>query len=132
MIVYPTVSSGTDQRKHKSSESPVNPPHKGQVTRKMFPFDDVIMLKKLCMHALSQAKMTLYNHEAINCQFQGTSGRCYMPQDQPCGSHGQCFTAHAIIVRKTYDWLSSVSTGHQFRSIILDFVIGRFGHNVDI
>ena len=53
-IVYLTVNSGTDQRKHQSSASlafvrgihrrPVNSPHKGPVTRKMFPFDDVIML----------------------------------------------------------------------------------------
>ena len=54
-IVYSTVYSGTDQRKHQSSASlafvrgiyrwPVNSPHKWPVTRKMFPFDDVIMLK---------------------------------------------------------------------------------------
>ena len=53
-IVYSTVYSDTDQRKHQSSESlafvrgihrgPVNSPHKWPVTRKMFPFDDVIML----------------------------------------------------------------------------------------
>ena len=53
-IVYTTVYSNTDQRKHQSSASlvfvrgihrgPVNSPHKGPVTRKMFPFDDVIML----------------------------------------------------------------------------------------
>ena len=52
-IVYSTVYSGADQRKHHSSESlafvrgihrgPVNSPHKWPVTRKMFPFDDVIM-----------------------------------------------------------------------------------------
>ena len=52
-IVYSIVYSGTDQRKHQSSASlafvrgihrgPVNSPHKGPVTRKMFPFDDVIM-----------------------------------------------------------------------------------------
>ena len=53
-IVYPTVYSGADQRKHQSSALlalmrwihrwPMNSPHKGPVTRKMFPFDDVIML----------------------------------------------------------------------------------------
>ena len=53
-IVYSTVYSGADQRKHQSSTSlafvrgihrgPVNSPHKWPVTRKMFPFDDVIML----------------------------------------------------------------------------------------
>ena len=52
-IVYPTVYSGADQRKHQSSASlafvrgihrwPANSPHKWPVTRKMFPFDDVIM-----------------------------------------------------------------------------------------
>ena len=52
-IVYSTVCSGADQRKHQSSKSlacvrgihrsPVSSPHKGPVTRKMFPFDDVIM-----------------------------------------------------------------------------------------
>ena len=53
-VVYSTVYSGADQRKHQSSASltfvreihrgPVNSPHKGPVTRKMFPFDDVIMV----------------------------------------------------------------------------------------
>ena len=52
-IVYSSVNSGADQRKHQSSASlafvrgihrgPVNSLHKGSVTRKMFPFDDVIM-----------------------------------------------------------------------------------------
>ena len=52
-IVYSTVYSGADQRKHQSSTSlafvrgihrrSVNSPHKWPVTRKMFSFDDVIM-----------------------------------------------------------------------------------------
>ena len=51
-IVYSTVYSDADQRKHQSSASlafvwgihrgPVNSPHKWPVTRKMFPFHDVI------------------------------------------------------------------------------------------
>ena len=58
-IVYLSVYSGADQRKHQSSASlafsrgihpsPVNSPHKGPVTWKMFPFDDVIM----CISQLS-------------------------------------------------------------------------------
>ena len=54
-IVYSTVNSDADQRKHQNSASlafvqgihrgPVNSPHKGPVTRKMFPFDDVIMIQ---------------------------------------------------------------------------------------
>ena len=54
-IVYSTVHSGADQRKHQSSasqafewgihQSPVNSPHKWPVTQKMFPFDDGFMYK---------------------------------------------------------------------------------------
>ena len=52
-IVYSTICSNVDQRKHQSSVSlafvrgiyrwPVISPQRGPVTRKMFPFDDVIM-----------------------------------------------------------------------------------------
>ena len=52
-IVYSTFHSDADQRKHPSFASmafvreihrwPVNSLHKGPVTRKMFPFDDIIM-----------------------------------------------------------------------------------------
>ena len=49
-IVYSIVYSGADHRKHQSSAllwSPVNSPHKGPVTRKMFPLDNVIMYMQL-------------------------------------------------------------------------------------
>ena len=56
-IVYSAVYSGADQRKHQSSASlafvrgihrgPVNSPHKWPVTRKMFPFDDVIICRRV-------------------------------------------------------------------------------------
>ena len=51
-VVRSIVCSGADQRKHQSSASlafvrgihrwPVDSPHNGPITRKMFPFDDVI------------------------------------------------------------------------------------------
>ena len=54
-VVYSIVYSGVNQRKHQSSASlafvreihrgPVNFPHKWPITRKMFPFHDVIMIK---------------------------------------------------------------------------------------
>ena len=57
-IVYSIVYSDADHRKHQSSASlafvrgihwgPVNSPHKWPVTRKMFPFDDVIMINFMC------------------------------------------------------------------------------------
>ena len=53
-IVYSIVYSGADQSKHQSfvslafvrgiHQGPVNSLHKWPVTRKMFPFDDVIMV----------------------------------------------------------------------------------------
>ena len=53
LTIVSIVYSGPDQRRHQSSASlafvrgihrwPVNSPHKWPVTRKMFPFDDVIM-----------------------------------------------------------------------------------------
>ena len=56
-IVYSIVHSDADQRKHQSSASlafvrgihrvPVNSPHKWPVTRKMLPFDDVIMVWRI-------------------------------------------------------------------------------------
>ena len=56
-IVYSTVCPGANQTKHQSYASlafvrgihrwPVNSPHKGPVTRKMFPFDFVIMFSFL-------------------------------------------------------------------------------------
>ena len=55
-IVYSIVYSDADHRKHQSSASlafvrgihrgPVNSPHKWPVTRKMFRFDDVIMIDR--------------------------------------------------------------------------------------
>ena len=53
-VVCSTIGSGSDQRKYQSSASlafvrgihrwPVNSPHKRPVRRKLFPFDDVIMI----------------------------------------------------------------------------------------
>ena len=76
MIVYWTVYSSADQRKHQSSallafvrgihRSPENSPHKWPVTRKMFSFDDVIMniefvLAKLLYHrAMNDACICVY------------------------------------------------------------------------
>ena len=69
-IVYSTVYSDADQRKHQSSTSlafmwgihlgPNNSPHKCPVTRKMFPFDDVIMV--LPNVAFCQSSIILFDN----------------------------------------------------------------------
>ena len=73
-IVHSTVYSGTDQRKHESSASlafgrgihrwPVNSPHKGPVTRKMFPLDDVIMA---LLDSLITITFATDIHTSIDC-----------------------------------------------------------------
>ena len=79
--VYSSVYSGADQRKHQSSASlvfvqgihrwPVNSAHKWPVTRKMFPFDDVIMIscKLLYNHNKTKEKVSL-------CLFCGVLVAC--------------------------------------------------------
>ena len=82
-VVYTILYSGVDQRKHQSSASrafvrginrdrwiagnspgPVNSPHKGPVTRKMFPFDDVIMI--VPCHAITTVSNTKRMHNSCN------------------------------------------------------------------
>ena len=79
-IAYLTVYSDADQRKHQSSASlafvwgihrgPVNSPHKWTVTRKMFPFDDVIMTGALgCLwlpFLIDTNKILLYHRLLIH------------------------------------------------------------------
>ena len=70
-IVYSTIYSDADQRKHQSSASlafvwgPVNSPHKWPVTRKMFPFDDVVMLWCEC-HTSRKCSWKLNNFYWFN------------------------------------------------------------------
>ena len=85
-IVYSTVYSDADQRKHQSSASqafvreihrgPVNSPHKWTVTRKMFPFDDVIMIWQIhfifCKNIADEVtttKLKAHSNEISHGQF---------------------------------------------------------------
>ena len=94
MIVYSNVYSGIDQRKHQSSASLafvwgihrglVNSPHKWPVMRKMFPFDDIIMIRQKAITPATQ-----------RAKFMGptlgppSSGR---PQMGPiCWPHEPCY-----------------------------------------
>ena len=74
-IVISTVYSDADQRKHQSSVSlafvrgihrgPVNSPHKWPITRKMFPFDDVIMTSKKSCFRKAESTYILYINAPI-------------------------------------------------------------------
>ena len=99
-IVYSIVCSDADQRKHQSSASlafvwgiyrePVNSPHKWPVTRKMFPFDDVIMF---CSYTYSndpiyykflyKARLVWYYSDIIYCQ-EWTCNELKFPSNLKC------------------------------------------------
>ena len=76
-IVYSTVCSWVDQRKQRSASLAfvrgihrwlVNSPHKGPVTRKMLPFDDVIMRQEkaseyvICNTSLFYSGLNLFTY----------------------------------------------------------------------
>ena len=77
-ILCLTVGSDTDQRKNESSVSlafvlgihwwQVNSPHKGPVTRKMFPFDDVIMFKEVLISFIKCPGDTDFNAYLGKCK----------------------------------------------------------------
>ena len=111
-IVYSTVYSDVDQNKHQSSASlafvrgihrgPMNSPHKWPVTRKMFPFDDVIMLA-----TRGRVTVDLKTYAILN--FVGTSVPFTFAHDiaTPLGSPcrviwnlEQCLFPVALIKRK--------------------------------
>ena len=92
-IVYSIVYPGADQWKHQSSASLafvrgihwwlMNSPHKGPVTRKMFPFDDVIMIyviimpsNSLLFHGLYRANLTELLH--TYCNEKGLYVHCWI------------------------------------------------------
>ena len=80
-IVYSTVYSDPDQRKYQSYASmafvrgihrgPVNSPHKWPVTRKMFPFDDVIMhgCNLDPMKFVKEVQGEMFFYPGVQCSF---------------------------------------------------------------
>ena len=72
--VYPTVCLGA-HKKHKSSASlaivrginrwPVDSPYNGPVTRKMFPFDDVIMWNFVSVFSRKMLSLTIGNRSPV-------------------------------------------------------------------
>ena len=118
-IVYSAVYSGADQRKHQSSASlafvcgintgPVNSPHKWPITRKMFPFDDVIMVRYRSM-------------SSISFRVNPLTGR--QPNDCPCASevtdeYGQKHIVWRILFTRmwhSYSWNGTEQVDYGSRS----------------
>ena len=57
---------------------PVNSPHKGPATRKMFPFDDVIMISITGLQQLSPTKCTCPETQWLDCDMVSTWAMLYM------------------------------------------------------
>ena len=107
-VVCSIVYYGADHRKHQSSASlafvrgihrwPVNSPHKGPVTRKMFTFDDVIMwsMKIYVRYTLSWLNgwypaTDMISHEA-------SSGISYM-----CGPLGSMYYPMRSLIGRSHE-----------------------------
>ena len=76
-IVYSTICSDADQRKLQSSASlavrgihrwPVNSPHKGPVTRRILPFDDVIICHSRPPPIMSVCLTERLPYESVRCR----------------------------------------------------------------
>ena len=103
-IVYSAVYLDADQRKHQSSASlafvrgihrgPVNSPHKWPITRKMFPFDDVIMQTVILykwVYSSSSYMHTKFHKSKFTfiwCQLYFPSGNVYY--------HYRCYSGEII------------------------------------
>ena len=93
-IVYTAVYSDADQSKHQSSASlafvwgihrgPVNSPHKWPVSRKMFPFDDVIIV-------CSQLKSSQCLNVTVWIELQYVLGHNLPHSDTRIRHHGAAF-----------------------------------------
>ena len=86
--VYSTGYSRADQRKHQRSASLafvwgihrrlVNSPHKWPVTRKMFPFDDVIMISTYKAHFLEHDGVSTMQHKPKYSMYISAVDVCYV------------------------------------------------------
>ena len=98
-----------------NSPGPVNSPHKRPVTRKMFPFDDVIMLYEYS----NQPKMTWWE---INSLSPGQNGRLFADDISICIFVNETFVFWSWFLRVqlaiTQHWLDNGLTPNRREAII--------------
>ena len=93
-IVYSTVYWGWDQRKHQSSASlafvwgihrrVVNSPHKWPITRKMFPFDDVITCSSVAVGSIFLSGIVITWNMLVSKAWTTITDPHVMHQDKCC------------------------------------------------
>ena len=124
-IVYSTVYSDADQRKHQSSASlafvpgihrgPVNSPHKGPVTRKMFPFDDVIMHRTLHGIYLDLSKLV-----SAVCPKSLKKNSYWITKNNYISNMYICFTRKSLVITLfllTSEWHGNVARECNIKAI---------------
>ena len=134
-VVFSTVCSGSDQRKYQSSTSlvfvrgihrwPVDPPHKGPITQKKFPFGDIIIITRV-------SEVIMFSPCVFVCLFvcvclclsQCLSGRCNFERLVP---HKQYFTGTllrmprcASYVSRTHDVIDNVTRSESRSNFEID------------
>ena len=151
-IVYLTVDSGADQRKHQSSASlvfvrgihrwPVNSPHKGAVTRKMLPFDDVSVGTLSKIYKISLVQITLVYHtwvtplnsrRIVNRNFKSHVIIVFMWRSSFVSNRLLCITLHVerlwnmncliTLITMPIKWYPCSSSSHGKENIVLVFHI---------
>ena len=90
-IVYSAVYSDAGHRKHQSSASlafvrwihrgPVNSPHKWPATRKMFPFDDVIIDNPVQFHSFHNSSIVCFPNNQLNISYLFSCGNVQIFDD---------------------------------------------------
>ena len=113
-IVYSSVHLGADQSKHQSSASlvfvweihrwPMNFPHKWPVTRKIFPFDDVIMHWKCCDFD-QDVTTVITGHLQMDCNSSDCDGCDFLIKKVTCAwvifwNSSCCFELNLILTVK--------------------------------
>ena len=124
-IVYSTVYSGADQRKHQSSASlafvrgigPVNSPHKWPVTRKMFPFEGGIM----AWSNWSWVLWALYDNSDFSLDLSILPIRIRFPTTCTCAIQSLFYLLVYVIlylVWIAHNWISTaVSSQHTYACV---------------
>ena len=116
-IIYFTIYSGADQRKHQNSALlaflrgihrwPMNSPHKCPETRNMFPFDDVTMevaMKVTFINFLKLGEQCMY----IRCHLLATWWHCCYSSSTKL----QFQPPVKIVIQRTNMHLSRIQTYH--------------------
>ena len=131
-IIYSIVYSDADQRKHQSSASlafvrgihrgPVNFPHKWPVTRKMFPFDDVIKRYGIqWILEASQCQDAVYQYRNSHYSNKTVYGRFYLYNRNPISENTGSMLKRAL--RWSHNGHDSVSN-HQPHHCLLNRLFG--------